>query len=207
MLGKRATVLTYSSTAGEEMKMHFMTGSIFWGSILVLLGILMILKAVFHIQIPVFRTVLALFVIYWGVKLLIGRNHSHIPNNTVIMNESKFETGSNFADYNVILGNTVIDMRKDSLLTKDESKALNIVLGSATIYLNPKQRVNIQTSNVLGSATLPNRTSSFFGSSEYKINQPEPQGTLFLEANVVLGELIVISNEETTTEKPIINDF
>ena len=45
------------------MKMGFLFSGVFWGGVLVLLGISIIIKVVFHIDIPVFRVVVALVLI------------------------------------------------------------------------------------------------------------------------------------------------
>ena len=45
---------------------------VFIGVLFLLIGISILLKVFFHIHFPVFRTLLAIFVIYLGIKMLIG---------------------------------------------------------------------------------------------------------------------------------------
>ena len=47
--------------------MDFFFGGLFWGVLLILIGIGIILKVFFDINIPIFRTALALLLIYLGV--------------------------------------------------------------------------------------------------------------------------------------------
>mgnify|MGYP003990967287 FL=1 len=53
--------------------MPFLFSGLFWGVMLVLFGASMILRAVFNLDIPIFRIIFALVIIYFGVKLLLGR--------------------------------------------------------------------------------------------------------------------------------------
>jgi hypothetical protein len=48
-------------------------GGIFWGVILIVLGITVLLNAVLHISIPIFSILFALLLCYIGVRLLTGR--------------------------------------------------------------------------------------------------------------------------------------
>lgn len=45
---------------------------LFWGALVIIAGILIILGGVFKINIPIFRTLFALFLIYIGVHMLMG---------------------------------------------------------------------------------------------------------------------------------------
>ena len=57
---------------GGSITMGFLSSGIFWGTIVVIFGISMLLKAVFHIDLPVFRILLGLIVIYFGLRLITG---------------------------------------------------------------------------------------------------------------------------------------
>ncbi len=55
------------------MKMGFLASGVFWGSVIILFGISIILNSVFGISIPVFKIVLALILIYFGISILAGK--------------------------------------------------------------------------------------------------------------------------------------
>lgn len=48
-------------------------GGIFWGILLVVIGILFILKYSLHLNISIFRIVIAVILIYLGVSLIFGQ--------------------------------------------------------------------------------------------------------------------------------------
>lgn len=47
-----------------------MDGSFFWGNLLILIGIALLLKAIFKLDIPIFKIALGCFLIYSGLVLL-----------------------------------------------------------------------------------------------------------------------------------------
>ena len=48
--------------------MCFLFGGVFWGIVLVLLGLSIIVRIVFNIHFPFFRILFALIIIYFGLK-------------------------------------------------------------------------------------------------------------------------------------------
>jgi predicted tellurium resistance membrane protein TerC len=50
------------------------------GILFLLIGLSILLKAVFHIDIPVVRTAFALFIIYIGFKMLLGGSWCMVRN-------------------------------------------------------------------------------------------------------------------------------
>ncbi len=87
--------------------MSFVFSSLFWGLIVILIGISIIVKAVFKIDIPVFRMVFAFLLIYWGVKIMFGDVFSRKSEGTVVFNEAKFNASSKNNEYNVIFGRVI----------------------------------------------------------------------------------------------------
>lgn len=68
--------------------MNFLSSGLFWGLILVLLGLSVILKSVFHINIPLIKILLAILLIYWGITLLIGKT-SHSSDDMIMFKNTK----------------------------------------------------------------------------------------------------------------------
>jgi hypothetical protein len=52
------------------VKRGILMSGVFWGSVLILLGLSVIIEHVFHINIPVFKMVFACLLIYLGIRLL-----------------------------------------------------------------------------------------------------------------------------------------
>ena len=53
------------------MKMDFIFGNIFWGLLIILLGLSIFLKG-FNLHIPLVRVFIAIIIIMFGIKLLFG---------------------------------------------------------------------------------------------------------------------------------------
>ena len=77
----------------REMKMGFLFSGIFWGVILILLGLAMIIKVVFNVSLPIFRIVFAIIFVYIGFKILVGGFGGGIKTekNDVVFGETIIE--------------------------------------------------------------------------------------------------------------------
>ena len=54
----------------------------FWGVILTIVGVSLIFETVFHIHLPIFRIAIAIFIIYLGIKMLVGPSRWDISSKT-----------------------------------------------------------------------------------------------------------------------------
>jgi len=77
--------------------------------VIVLVGFTVILKVVFHVDIPLFRIVFVLCLIYFGVKVLVGGFNSGKDKPTVLFVESQMEVRESDNEYTVVFGNLVIE--------------------------------------------------------------------------------------------------
>jgi predicted membrane protein len=168
--------------------MSFVFSSIFWGLLIILFGISIIIKAVFKIDIPIFRMVFALLLIYWGVKLMFGDVFSKKTEGTVVFNEAKFDASSKNNEYNVIFGRSDVDLRNIDLSQGNVRAEINIVFGSGTVYLSPEIPAIIKVETVFGDSSLPGKSTSILGDTIYRtptFKQDEPH--LQLQISVVFG--------------------
>jgi len=171
--------------------MNFLFGGLFWGVLLILIGLSMILKTVFKIDIPVVRLIFAIIIIYWGLKLLFGTSFTAKSENNVIFNSDDIghvETGK---EYNVIFGRSEIDLR-DIKLTEGSSKLeINVVFGYSEIYIDPDLPMKIIVSTVFAESKLPKGQVSFFGDHVYKSPAfVEGEDYLKVELDVVFGNAV-----------------
>ena len=164
----------------------------FWGLILILLGLSLILRIFFHVGI--FRVLMALLFIFIGIRILIGRPAHTSSKNTdnVIFGERVHRsTPESGADYNTIFGKTVYDFRDISKFSNPNTHIeFNTVFGSTEVLLPPNIRVQAKVDAVFGSASLPNGNSVAFGSAHYRSeNAGASDSTLYIEGNVIFGNL------------------
>lgn len=160
-----------------------MFSKLFWGGLVVLIGIGIILNSVLDMDIPIFRVLFALFLIYWGVKLLIDirGNNSKQEAGVVVFDNAEYEaTSLGQKDFSAVFGSQVIDLRHVSF-PPSEKIEVNAVFGSSKIYLPKELNVQVQQNAVFGSVEehrLPT------------ISDTSPN--LKIEANAVFGQVEII---------------
>ena len=173
--------------------MPFLFSGLFWGVMLVLFGASMILRAVFNLDIPIFRIVFALVIIYFGIKLLVGRqafkgegNFSMFRNSDVTMSESGGE-------YNVVFGQSNIDLSHIDISESSKKVNVDVVFGSGNLLIDPQIPTKLKISTVFADCKLPHRNINFFGDSNYKTPAfVEGENYLLLNIDVVFGNVVIV---------------
>ena len=95
---------------------QFFGTPLFWGIILILFGIAVVVKAVFRIDIPLGRILIALVLIVWGVTLLSGRRFwgggrwEDRRESTVFFSGDITDHGPLREEYGVIFGSRRVDL-------------------------------------------------------------------------------------------------
>lgn len=146
-----------------------MGAGLFWGLVLMVIGLSIIFKGVFDISIM--RIVIAVLFILIGVKILIGKkavNISSDENDIVFGERSVTEFPLTNREYNTVFGKTVFDFRDASIPTdKQLDLEFNTVFGHTEILLPAGLAVHIKADAVFGAAKLPNDNTAVFGSANY----------------------------------------
>jgi predicted membrane protein len=173
-----------------------MGGNFFWGILLVIIGLTMIIKVIFHIDIPVFRIIFASIFIFIGIRILSGSFKSENfdkNSHNVIFNNHNFTFSNNFPkEQNIIFGRGYIDLRQFNPTTLPANFEINTVFGSTEILIPKNLQVRIKVDAAFAGATMPNNNTSAFGSTYYET--PEFDSTkpfLNIKISVVFGSLII----------------
>ena len=175
------------------MKVGFLFSEIFWGLLLIVLGISAVLRS-FNINVPFFRVILAFVLIYLGISMLMGGPFVRtVEDNTVIFGELR-RSGSELTEneFNVIFGSGELDLR-DLDLEDTNFIEMNVVFGSGKLIISREQLAEIKISSAFGNALLPDRTSITFGDYTYlspNLDRGE-RPSLIVEGSVVFGRLEV----------------
>jgi len=160
---------------------------------LVLFGASMILRAVFNLDIPVFRIIFALVIIYFGVKLLVGRQAFKGEGNFSLFRSSDVTMSESGGEYNVIFGQSNIDLSDIDISEKSKKVEVNVVFGSGNLLIDPTKPMKLNISTVFADCKLPHRNINFFGDSNYKTPSfVEGENYLMLNIDVVFGNVIVV---------------
>ncbi len=173
--------------------MDFLFTGLFWGVVLILLGVSLILKWVLGIDIPVFRIVMALVLIYLGVRMLIGTAPSRVDGNRALFAEAEFSGGEADRDYTVVFGRGNLDLRAAQVTDKDVAVDFSTVFGSGVIHLRKDVPARVKVTSAFGGARLPDGNQVAFGETTWR-NAAYKEGApaLVVEAHVVFGGLEVV---------------
>ncbi|MFN3402737.1 MAG: hypothetical protein ACK40G_01500 [Cytophagaceae bacterium] len=172
--------------------MEMFTSGIFWGILLVFIGLSIIIKVVFDINIPVFRIGFALLLIYLGVKLLIGISDNSKSKESIVFGEGKVEGELSKQEYNVLFGKGHIDLTGSSVNVEIVGKKkINVIFGQADVLVSDTVPVCIKSSSAFGAINFPDKTIISFGERQYNTS-PETVACTEIELNVVFGQAEII---------------
>jgi hypothetical protein len=169
-----------------------MGAGLFWGLILIAIGLSIILKVLFDIS--AFRVVLAIVFVLIGIKILIGKPliHHEKDDNVIMFGERNYKhVPMHNKEYNTIFGKTVYDFREVKSLDELHTfLTFNTIFGSTEIYLPDSIPVRIKTDAVFSGAVMPNGNTIAFGTSKYSSSDVMENAQLLeIEAHVVFGGL------------------
>ena len=174
-----------------------MAPGVFWGIVLVIVGLSIIFRVIFDINL--FRVLIAVLLILFGIKILVGNkgffDFSSAKNDVIFSEKSFSGTPNNRTEYNVMFGKSVFDFR--NIEFKDEKPIrlkINTIFGAAEIKVNEDSPVKIQVGAAFAGVRMPGGNTIAFGSSQYVGNAyNQSSNYLFIDANVVFGGLEVKS--------------
>ncbi len=175
-----------------------MGAGLFWGIILIALGLSIIFKVIFGIS--VFRIVIAAAFILLGILILVGKPsfNSNRDGSDVIFGEKTYKLSQiQNIEYNTIFGKTVYDFRDIDSLPPGKSKLkFNTIFGSTEILLPSNIPVHIKADAVFSAAKLPNGNTVAFGNASYKSTAADTSSSsLYIETSVVFGGINFVREE------------
>ena len=179
----------------RNMRMGCLFNGMFWGVIIIIIGIIVIINVVFGTKIPIFPLIFGLFLIYLGVKVITGIS-CHRTSRSAIFEEKKIETESPTGKYDVIFGRNVIDLTNVQLKEGVSRIEVNTVFGSSVLKINPSMPIKIIASSAFGSARMPDGNMVAFGEYTYKsdsLKQSDQKNYLLINLHVVFGSGEVVA--------------
>jgi predicted membrane protein len=175
------------------MKIDFFSSELFWGSLLLLFGLSMIIKTIFGIDIPVIRTLVAVLLIYSGITLITGlKPHEYKKRHTTAFKEATISPEKADDFYSIYFGRGIVDL-KNIDITKTQKVKINTVFGESIIKINPHIPMKIKVQVTFGSAQLPDDTHISSGKYTYSTDRVDHEPYLLIEATVAFGSLVVIT--------------
>ncbi len=176
-----------------------MGAGMFWGIVIILIGLSVLLKGL-NIHFPIFKIVIGILFIYFGIKIItggFGHKTFHGGKNEVIFGEKEFTT-ENVKDqeYNVLFAKGLFDLTNVSPQTPGQHLKINTVFGASELRIKKNMPVKLTISTAFGSAKLPNGNSTALGTTHYSSENLKEQEPFFdIKADVVFGALDIVEVE------------
>jgi len=144
--------------------------SLFWGLLLVILGLSLIFRIVFNIDFPLFKIFIAFVLIYFGIKMLFGSFNEpkfETKETEVVFNEKQYANPESNRDYSVVFGKGVYDFRDFDLKGEKQRVKISTVFGATVIKISKTMPVRIKVESAFAGTDLPDGNSAVFGSTTY----------------------------------------
>jgi predicted membrane protein len=172
--------------------MSYLSSGAFWGVIIVLIGLSIILREIFHIHFPILRIVFGVLLLYWGIKVIAGGFNRPWAGHSTVMDQSSVTYGSNHREYNIVFGNGNVDLFKMEKPAHNQKMEMNVVFGNGHLILNDSIPVRVDMSSAFGSVESPDKSTSVLGNSifqtsAYRENEP----FLRIKASAVFGRISI----------------
>jgi predicted membrane protein len=192
------------------MKMHgLFFGGLFWGLLIILIGVSMVMKHAFNIDFHLVRIFIGIIIVLFGIRIVTGWSWGgkvqgigkHHYNSGIKVNNYSSSKG----EYNIIFTDGTIDLTSE-LLRNKVPREINVVFGSATVLVPDNINLDLESTTVFGSTTLPNRSQRGFGEDHdsYVGSQGTDRQTYKIETNTVFGSLTfeVVPATDSLNAKP-----
>jgi hypothetical protein len=165
---------------------------VFWGALLIVLGVWFIIRRSVPVHIPVIRIVIAVLFVYAGVRIL-ARGPVSVDRNTAILSESTMSYSPDRGrEYNLIFSSGAIDLSAAVPSGSSIQAEVNVIFGSGTLRINPSVPVRVSMSSAFGSVESPNGRAVAFGDTVYTTaSYREGAPALEIHATAVFGRLII----------------
>jgi len=173
---------------------------LFWGILFLLIGISLLIKVVFRLDVPVVRIVTGLVLILLGVRMLVGGPwffREEPEENEVIFAEKTYRGKEvKNQEYSVVFGKATFDFTDLDSLSLPKHVKISTVFGSTTIFLSREVPVKIKGESVFAGVRLPGGSTAVFGSTSYESEGFDPaRPYLGIQSEVVFGRVNMVYRE------------
>ncbi len=170
--------------------MSFVSSAVFWGIIIILIGLSIILREVFHIHFPFLRVLFGLLLIFWGLKVLTGRSWKSRNHDAAVFSTANMSYDESKREYNIVFGRGNVDLFKSEVPSQNKKVEINVVFGEGNIILNDSIPAKVEMNSVFGRVRSKDEQTGVFGSSVYTTSAYRQDEPYFqIEANAVFGNI------------------
>ncbi|MGA2480617.1 MAG: LiaF domain-containing protein [Spirochaetia bacterium] len=166
---------------------------VFWGVLLILVGVWFFVRHYIPVHIPVIRVIIAVLLIYVGIRVLVRGPVVH-EGRTAVFTESTIlrYAPDRSQDYNVIFSSGSVDLSPVVVSGSGARAEVNVIFGSGTLHVNPTTPVRVIMTSVFGTVEAPGERSVAFGETVYKTPAYKAGApALEIRATAVFGRLSI----------------
>ena len=165
----------------------FMFSAVFWGVIVVIIGLSIILRA-FGIKIPVMSIMFGLLFVYIGMSILTG-GFGCKAKCRAFMNDLKVQASdAKEGEYSVIFGKGEVDLTALQPKESGEPVKVKTLFGESRIKVDPAKPYNMKIKAVFASAATPDGNVISFGEYTYKTESAkDSKNAINVEVDAVFG--------------------
>ena len=167
------------------------SGSFMLGSAIVLIGLLMLTRNIFHIHIPIFAMLASLGLIWLGILLIRGNTKARGDYSRTMFGEGKLNYVPGQESYSVVFGSGVLNLQ-DIRPDKPIHLHVECSFGEMKVFVSKESALQVDGSATFGSLHGPDLRSASFGN--YLFMSPGYNSSLpglTIHARVSFGEIRV----------------
>ena len=168
---------------------------IFWGCLLILVGIAIVLKSLMHINLPLFQIGAAFILIWIGMKIILGGfgSNSGVYGYRIY----RFDPDNPDQTFRYSYGGVSIDLTE----AKPDKDIIHVRIegsfGAGMVLLNPDTPVRIRANASFGGVDFPDNGTQDAGSGEFRsdsYNKDKPY--LDIEASQSFGAIRFVTTNK-----------
>jgi predicted membrane protein len=169
------------------------SGGVFMGVIFLTVGIILLLNSFFNFNINIFKLIIGIIIVLFGVFVLFN-GFGFQDSRNIVFREGIIRVSDVQDEYNIVFASGTVDLSKVKIEDEVKKIEINTIFAEGKVILNPDVPTLIKASSAFGELKLPDRSSVVFGSQKYKIGEiSADQGYLEIEASAVFGKLKFIT--------------
>jgi len=170
-----------------------LSGGVFMGIIFLTVGIILLLNSFFNFNINMFKLIIGIVIILFGIFVLFN-GFGFQDSRNIVFKEGIIRVSEVQDEYNIIFASGTVDLSKVRVEDEVKKIEINTIFAEGKVILNPDVPTLIKASSAFGELKLPDRSSVVFGSQKYRIGEVSAnQGYLEIEASAVFGALKFIT--------------
>ena len=174
----------------------------FWGILLTVIGVSLIVGEVFKIQVPIVQICVGIGFVYFGLSWIFGAfdisMKPGVTESAAVFGKGNFSISKDSSkdnEFSVVFGGGVVDLRNVDLSDGNAAVEVNTVFGETTVLVNEDTPYKIKADTVFGKSDLPQANRTVVGTQEYYSNNFDPKSNhLVISTNVVFGSLKITSD-------------